>query len=141
MAIAADGSAALSLPDPTSVLRQDNQKDSAGELDSGDQKIVPKIGEKLKYVFGKATGSAHNVERSTTMARQLGRIGIFDNEIGSACLRSHLKAVLNDTNSILKIQDNGRILRESMLMGPNGGVKVHSVWEGSKLITINLFGT
>lgn len=25
-------------------------------------------------------------------------------------------------------------------MGPNGGVKVQSIWENSKLITIELFG-
>ena len=35
-------------------------------------------GEKLTYLFGKATGSLHNIERSTDMARQLARIGIFD---------------------------------------------------------------
>jgi len=36
VAVAADGSAALSLPDPTSVLRQDNQKDSG----SGNSDVV-----------------------------------------------------------------------------------------------------
>jgi len=37
---------------------------------------------KLAYVFGKATGSAHNIERSTGMLRQLESVGIFDNAAG-----------------------------------------------------------
>ncbi|WP_345231342.1 hypothetical protein, partial [Olivibacter ginsenosidimutans] len=40
------------------------------------------IGTKLEYVFGKATGSAHNIERSTGMLRQLESVGIFDNAAG-----------------------------------------------------------
>lgn len=30
-------------------------------------------------MFGKATGAAHNIERSTGMLRQLESVGIFDN--------------------------------------------------------------
>jgi hypothetical protein len=40
------------------------------------------LGKKLDYVFGKAKGSIHNVERSVDMERQLNRIGIFDNAEG-----------------------------------------------------------
>jgi hypothetical protein len=102
--------------------------------------VVPQIGEKLKYIFGKATGSAHNIERSTDMAKQLSRIGIFDNASGNSYLKNHLTEALNNPNNILKIQNNGRIVRESLLMGPNGGLKMHSIWEGNKLITVELFG-
>ncbi len=33
-----------------------------------------------------------------------------------------------------------RFLRESLLMGPRGGVMVESIWEESRLITIKLIG-
>jgi RHS repeat-associated protein len=96
------------------------------------------IGSKLQYVFGKATGNAHNIERSTGMLRQLESIGIFDNVAGRTLLRSNLASVYTSSEGILA--NNGRILRESLLMGPNGAVKVESIWEGNKLITVKLFG-
>ena len=96
------------------------------------------IGTKLEYVFGKATGSAHNIERSTGMLRQLESVGIFDNAAGRSLLNSHLESVYSGTKGIH--QSNGRYLRESLLMGPNGGLKVESIWEGNKLITVKLLG-
>ncbi|MCP3660258.1 MAG: hypothetical protein GY830_08115, partial [Bacteroidetes bacterium] len=99
---------------------------------------VANIGTKLEYVFGKATGSVHNIERSTGMLRQLESVGIFDNTAGRSLLENHIKSVFSGTKGI--IQSNGRYLRESLLMGTNGGLKVESIWEGNKLITIKLFG-
>lgn len=96
------------------------------------------IGTKLEYVFGRATGSAHNIERSTEMLRQLESVGIFDNAAGRSLLKSHLESVYSGTEGVL--QSNGRYLRESLLMGRNGGLKVESVWEGNKLITVKLLG-
>ena len=97
------------------------------------------LGRKLEYVFGKATGSEHNIERSVDMERQLNRIGIFDNAKGRGIVQEHLSdAFKNTTNGTL--QENGRMLKESLLTGPNGVVKVQSVWEGNKLITVEMFG-
>jgi len=96
------------------------------------------IGTKLEYVFGKATGSAHNIERSTGMLRQLESVGIFDNAAGRSLLNSHLESVYSGTKGIL--QSNGRYLRESLLMGPRGGLKVESIWDENKLITVKLLG-
>lgn len=92
----------------------------------------------MDFVFGKASGSAHNIRRSTDMLRNLNRIGIYDNAAGMAYLRGHLNQTFNSTKGVL--QSNGRVLRESLLMGPNGGVKVNSIWEGDRLITIILKG-
>lgn len=101
--------------------------------------MIPcKIGNKLDYVFGKATGSVHNIERSTGMLKQLQSIGIFDNAAGRSLLQAHLESVYNGTKGVL--QSNGRYLRESLLMGPNGALKIESVWEGDKLKTIKLLG-
>lgn len=96
------------------------------------------IGTKLEYVLGKATGSAHNIERSTGILRQLESVGIFDNAAGRSLLNSHLESAYNGSRVVL--QSNGRYLRESLLMGPREGLKVESVWEGNKLITVKLIG-
>ena len=72
------------------------------------------------------------------MLRQLESIGIFDNLAGRSLLNTHLERVYSGTQGIL--QSNGRYLRESVLMGPRGGLKVESIWEGNKLITIKLIG-
>ena len=71
---------------------------------------LPVLGNKLNYLFGKATGSLHNVERSTGMLRQLQSIGIFDNVYGNAYLRAHLGRIYNSTNqweNIKRIFING----------------------------------
>lgn len=60
------------------------------------------------------------------------------NAAGRSLLNSHLRSVYSSTKGIL--QTNGRYLRESLLMGPNGGLKVESIWEGNKLITVKLIG-
>lgn len=65
-------------------------------------------------------------------------MGIFDNAAGRSLLNSHLRGAYNSSKGIL--QPNGRYLRESLLMGPNGGLKVESIWEGNKLITVKFFG-
>jgi len=36
--------------------------------------------------------------------------------------------------------NQGRTLREFLLMGPNGALKGESVWEGDRLITVTFFG-
>jgi RHS repeat-associated protein len=101
---------------------------------------APIIGSKLDYMFGKATGSIHNIQRSVDMLRQLNRIGIFDNNSGRNYVMNAFIQAFKDPNTIAKIQENGRTVREFLLMGPNGGVKVQSIWEGAKLITFELFG-
>lgn len=96
---------------------------------------VAKATSKLDYVFGKATGELHNIQRSQSMAAQLSKIGIRDTaEMRRYVLDHILKAFKNPGI----IQQNGRVMRESLLWGPGGAVKVQSVWEGDMLITIIL---
>lgn len=96
------------------------------------------IGNKLNYAFGKTTGSMHNINRSRGMLKQLESIGIFDNKRGREYLQTHLMDVYNNTKGIL--QSGGRYSRESLLMGPTGALKVVSIWEENKLITLMLLG-
>ncbi len=102
------------------------------------QDATPVIGNKLNYVFGQATGSAHNIKRSTDMLNQLNRIGIYDTEYWR---NSMFQKLWQDYyNLIPTLQENGRHVRDSLLNGPNGMLKMETIWQGGKLITIELFG-
>jgi hypothetical protein len=59
---------------------------------------TPDLGNKLDYAFGKAGGSAHNIQRSADNMTQLGKIGIHDNACGhrkssAKCRLRHLRPV------------------------------------------------
>jgi hypothetical protein len=99
----------------------------------------PDLGRKLDYIFGKATGNEHNIARSSEMLRQLERVGLPDTFANRRLITEHLATVLNDVSNIVQAQ-GGRVVRESLLMGPRGAVKLETVWEGAKLITIKVFG-
>lgn len=99
----------------------------------------PILGNKLNYFLGKATGNKHNVDRSTGMLLQLEKIGLPDNAATRDYLKQHLADVLNDSTNILEKQENGRLVRESIIAGPYGLVKFETIWEGPKLITGTLF--
>ncbi len=91
-------------------------------------------------MLGKATGSLQNIQRSQDMLRNLQRIGFYDDSDTRALLEDHFTQTLNNSTNILKIQDDGRIVREALLMGPLGGVKIETIWDGDRLITMKLFG-
>lgn len=103
-------------------------------------RVAPQLGNKLSYVFGQATGTPHNIARSQDMLRQMARIGLSDSGAGRAVVREHLAEVLNTATNIISVQPDGRIVRESLLMGPHGGAKLESIWEGAKLITVKALG-
>ena len=102
--------------------------------------ICADLGRKLDYIFGKAQGDKHNVDRSLSMQRSLENIGLGDNPTSRAYVAEHLNKVLNDPQSIIEIQESGTVVRESLLTGPEGIVKIKSVWEDAKLITVEIFG-
>lgn len=101
----------------------------------------PEIGTKLEYFFGNATGNAHNIQRSGDMASQLNRIGIGDNATGRALFSDHLDEVFNNPNSVVRVQENGRTVREGLLKGPDGMLKTETIWDGNRLITGQLYGS
>jgi len=102
---------------------------------------IPDIGRKLEYLFGNATSNQHNIDRSIQMERQLNSIGIFDNENGRLYINEVLNNTVNNPNNIVGTQENGRIVRETLLAGPDGFLKMETIWDGDRLITFNLFGT
>jgi hypothetical protein len=93
------------------------------------------IGRKLEYLFGNATGRAHNLERSADMLRQMERIGLPDTLANRQLMSKHFQDVLNSASNIAGSGRNGSVIRESLLMGPTGAVKIRSWWEGDKLMT------
>jgi hypothetical protein len=98
-------------------------------------KIKPEIGNKLDFLLGKATGDPKNVVRSKDMLRSMESIGLRDNATTRQYLSEQLETAVNQADNIVKTQADGRVVRETLLMGPNGGVKLETVWDGAKLIT------
>lgn len=85
------------------------------------------------------------------MQAELRRIGIHDNSFGREYITNHLNDVLNDSSNISNVEIRSYTVkqlpgtpvieytsttRESLLMGPGGAVKIESVWDGNRLITI-----
>ena len=102
---------------------------------------IPQVGNKLEYVFGKATGNLHNIQRSVDLQRKVNSIGIYDNENGKKIILDALSRTLNDKTSIKESLRDGRTLRESLLVGPQGVLKMETIWDGEKLITVKILGS
>jgi filamentous hemagglutinin len=88
--------------------------------------------EKFGYLFGEASGSAHNVERALQNASQLGRIGVHEGAEGRALLQAHFNEVVSSPSNILETFSNqhGNFqVRESLFAGPGGFVKFESTWQ------------
>jgi hypothetical protein len=106
------------------------------------------IGKKLDYLFGRATGEPHSIERSRSMQAELTKIGIHDNLENRAFIEEHLNRVLNDPSSIVRTElrsytkpgmpltEYTSTVRESFLMGSGGGVKLETVWNDNHLLTL-----
>lgn len=97
--------------------------------------IEGQITKKMAFAFGEATGTAANIQRSAGNLAQLTKIGFNVGKESERYLVRHFANVLRNPASIAKTLGKGRVLRESLLMGPKGGLKVNSIWEGKKLIT------
>ena len=90
----------------------------ADEWEFASQEEEAELGSKLEYFFGNATGKAHNIKRSGDMVSQLNRIGIQDNVRGRAMFEKHLRDVYADPNTVVRVQENGRTVRDGLLYGP-----------------------
>lgn len=96
--------------------------------------------QKLDFLLGKASGREHNINRSQAMLRQLEPIGFHNTPQNRAYLANYLYLIYLDPTNISEFQTNSRVVKESLLMGKYGGLKVQTIWDEEKLITINLFG-
>ena len=109
------------------------------------------IDKKLDFLFGKATGRAHNLHRTKSMQISLQKIGVHDNKVGREALIEHLEKICNDQTNIIEVNMNIftykelpnkpmgsyiSVTRESFFMGPGGGVRLESVWKGNELLSV-----
>jgi RHS repeat-associated protein len=92
---------------------------------------------KFKYVFGEVASNTHNEARSIQNVTNLGRIGIFNDARGIQTLTEHLASVFKNNSNIIEtfsaefkpgVVQNFEV-RDSLLQGPLGWVKVESSWE------------
>lgn len=89
------------------------------------------------------------------MQEELRKIGIHNTPSGREYISNHLNDVLKDSSNISNVEvrsyiakelpgkpivEYTAITRESLLMGPGGAVKVESVWDGNRLITVIVKG-
>ena len=140
------------LTKPSGVL--DDAADDLAVKKLGGSKSAD-IGNKLDYIFGKGTGNKHNIQRSQSMQIELEKIGIHDDLAGRDYLTEHLNKVLNDSSNISSVEVRSYVTkdiaanptieytattRESLLMGPYGGVKLKTIWDGDRLLTIIVEG-
>jgi RHS repeat-associated protein len=103
---------------------------------------IPELGNKLDYVFGKAAGKPgdHNYDRAMANLRALEKIGIRDTPESRGVFQELFKRMLNDPDSILKVEGE-KTIREAFLLGTGtNGVKIWTVWIGKKLISVIIYG-
>ena len=137
------------------LYRDPSGHDAVNQGNLYGDRVKADLGSKLDYLFGKASGNKHNIERSKSMQAELRRIGIHDNSFGREYITNHLNDVLNDSSNISNVEirsytakqlpgtpviEYTSTTRESLLMGPGGAVKIESVWDGNRLITIIVKG-
>ncbi|WP_330984958.1 MULTISPECIES: hemagglutinin repeat-containing protein [Enterobacterales] len=78
---------------------------------------------KFNYLFGRATGSKHNLDRSNQLALEMKRLGVTDDLNGQAALAEHFdQAAKNPDNIVKKYTDQyGNFeVKESFFIGPSG---------------------
>ena len=55
-------------------------------------------------------------------------------------LLHHLKDAYANPSNIILVQENGRVIKETLLTGPQGVVKLETIWDGNRLITGEIYG-
>ncbi len=102
---------------------------------------------KFRYFFGAVTSGSHNTARSLQMVAQLARIGIHNTSNGRAVLQAHLQragASMTNITSFFVNKHGLHEVRESLLAGQNGMLKIVSTWQvtegGRRLTTMITLG-
>jgi RHS repeat-associated protein len=96
----------------------------AGLTTLGELDLVPQIGSKLDYLLGQATGSAYTVQRSLSMAAALSKIGLSDSPETRAYITEKITQAFNDPSSL---EAGSSSVRDTLLMGPGGAVKMQTI--------------
>ncbi len=97
-----------------------------------------KIAQKLNYLFGQASGNPQTIIRSKEMLRLLESVGIFDTPENRNYILNYLENIFYDQINIMEIQTDGRVIKDSLLIGKQGALRMQTVWSDDKLITFFL---
>ncbi|MCB9751774.1 MAG: RHS repeat-associated core domain-containing protein [Myxococcales bacterium] len=93
--------------------------------------VVPS--KKFNYLFGRATGRTHNIERSKQNLGQMRRLGVPDNTRGYKMLDDHFQGVVQGDANVTSrwTNEHGAFeTRESLFGGPSGKfAKFESTWK------------
>jgi filamentous hemagglutinin len=99
---------------------------------------------KWNYLFGRASADPHNTPRSAQNQAAFARIGLYDNAAGRAVIEEHLRVAALDSSNILRrfTSEHGEFeVRESLLAGPGGFVKLQTTWriaDGSMILVTSI---
>ncbi|YCI28380.1 hypothetical protein M1E08_15980 [Erwinia sp. PK3-005] len=78
---------------------------------------------KFNYLFGKASGNSHILDRTNQLALEMNRLGVTNDLNGHSILAEHFTNITKEPGNILKKYSDkyGNFeLRESFFMGPSG---------------------
>lgn len=136
-------SAANTLDDATENVAV-NLSNSTAQPVSGRVEIIRELAEnpvvnpdKFKYLFGDVSSNTHNTYRSLENAAQMNRIGIHDTDAGRTYLLQCFREIIEDPSNIIRTFDktlpSGQTItlevRESLLSGPGGVLRIETTWE------------
>lgn len=122
------------------VDRIDDVSDAGKIISKVDDVVAePILGRKIEYIMGNATGNIHNIERSLEMEKTLNSIGIFDNKAGRTLVKNAFEDAHANIDKGVLDHRTGRTSVDTLLSGPNGFAKMTTVWDGNKLVTVNLY--
>ncbi len=75
------------------------------------------------------------------MLAQLNRVGIQDTPASREYIEKILEDAFYDPTSTVSSSADGFVTKESLVMGPGGGVKLESIWNGRQLISAFVKGS
>lgn len=78
---------------------------------------------KFDYLFGRASGSPHTLDRTNQLSLEMKRLGVTDDVNGHAMLAEHFTIATKDPSNIVKKytdQFGSFEVRESFFIGPSG---------------------
>jgi len=105
-----------------------------GVLQTGKVAVRAVVAEgKFGYLFGQASGRAHNVARAEQNLAQMSRLGLRDNAASRQLIQQHFDDLVADPSNIARTFSNKHgafEVRESLFMGPSGqSAKFESTWQ------------
>lgn len=108
---------------PGKVTGKETADKSKGAENTKSPKASVLDEKKFDYLFGRAGGGKHNLDRTNQLAPEMKRLGVIDDANGRSIISEHFNSVTKKTNNIVKQytdQYGSFEIRESFFIGPSG---------------------